>query len=364
MKNITFVKSLSSFDENYPRYKLGRVLIEKGIPKFQVYNSEKDYKYVDGFNIELDSPFDKIYNYGRICLNKSHERVCVVLSKGFLNNEYKTTLLSRYVYQIVNGPISDEFEVDHNDGNKQNDRISNLLAITKKHNSNKSKYAYYWLHQFNIENKTRYTEYDLLNEKILNQVIEFARPYQDQCRKDWRSRAYYKNIDIYKQRNADYRNKNREDIRKKQREFYDNNKEKRNLYNKKYREENKQSISKQRKESYEHNKDIIKTKTNEYYHENKDIIKEKRKLYRQQNHQFIQARKTLFQRLSILDKKQWTKEIGDKYIDTLNKIFKLYNVTLEDITKGLYTTNFSIATINSLNRLRLLYSEQLGKLDD
>lgn len=371
MSYTTFNSHLSETDINYPKYQFGRVIFEYSNPNpiFEVYDIKWNKLQVNGFNIKIEKPFDKKYKHGRVTLNKSRNRICIILSpycteENNNNNNRVTTLLSRYNYQIHKGVISDDFEVDHKDGNRLNDNILNLNAITPKHNIQKSKYAYYWLPQFNIENNTNYTESDLLNEEILKDVINFSNPQRRVNKKISRAKSYKNNIIHYKQYNNEYKEKNYEKIQQMYKDYYNKNKEPLLEYNKDYREKNKDNISLQRKQVYEINKDELKNKANEYYHSNIETIKEKRKQYRQENHETIQERKTLYQRLGILSKKEWTKEVGERYIYTLNKIFNYYNVTLDDISKGLDISKFNIATIKSLNKLRLLYSEQTNKLND
>ena len=73
---------------------------------------------------------------------------------------------------------------------------------------------------------------------------------------------------LFKQRNKEYREKNKDKIKAKKKEYCENNKDK----IKEYREKNKEKA----KEYYENNKEKI----NEYCEKNKDKIKERKKEYR------------------------------------------------------------------------------------
>ena len=95
----------------------------------------------------------------------------------------------------------------------------------------------------------------------------------------------------YKQ---EYREQNKNKIKKYQQEYFQKNKDKKQDYDKKYREQNKQQIQEQKQQYYEENKQQIreqqkqyyeqnKDKKQQYYEQNKDKILEQQKQYREQN---------------------------------------------------------------------------------
>jgi len=362
MPYTTYLDNLHESDTNYPKYKLGRVILENGVPKLQVCGPLNDILNVTSFNVVLPPLFNRDYNYGRVHVHKQAGRVKITLCKP---GTYKNMFLSRYVYQTANNTIiSDGSHIDHIDGNKTNDILENLSPIHHIHNTQKSKYANNWLLQYNLENNTKYLEKDLANKSVLTNVIDFAAPYQKEKRRASRRNSYHKNPEEYKQRNIEYTKNNYEKVQQMYKNHYRKNKDRIRVYNREYREANKANIAKQRKEGYGAVSDVIKEKTNKYYHDNKESIREKRKLYRKNNHEKLQARKTLYQRLDILSKKEWTKEVGERCIDTINQIFNYYNVTLDDIKNGLDVYKYNAMAITSLNKLRLLYSFHYNKLHD
>lgn len=170
----TFEAELSEEDSDYLEYKHGRVIIntETTKPIFQVYN-EINIKEVNGFNIKLLPPFDKEFRYGRIVYNRTCGRVAILLMYKD-NFSRKTSWLSRYVYQIHKGLISDDLHVDHNNGNRLDDRINNLTEITELHNYQKSLYGRHWLPKYNSTHNTNYQEKDLLDIVLLRRVIAYV----------------------------------------------------------------------------------------------------------------------------------------------------------------------------------------------
>ena len=92
----------------------------------------------------------------------------------------------------------------------------------------------------------------------------------------------------------EYREQNKNKIKKYQQEYFQKNKDKKQDYDKKYREQNKQQIQEQKQQYYEENKQQIreqqkqyyeqnKDKKQQYYEKNKDKILEQQKQYREQN---------------------------------------------------------------------------------
>ncbi len=80
-----------------------------------------------------------------------------------------------------------------------------------------------------------------------------------------------------KEKEKEYREKNKEKRKKYKKEYYEKNKEKISEKNKEYRKINKDKIKKYKKEYYEKNKEKIKKYVKEYDEKNKNKIKEKQK---------------------------------------------------------------------------------------
>lgn len=296
---LTFESELSYQDKNYPEYKYGRIIIKNNNPVFQVYN-ETNIKEVNGFNIKLLPPYDKDYRYGRVFYHKLLDRVYIILMyKLDINKRLnrKNTQLSRYIFQINNGLISDDLHIDHKNGNKLDDRIQNLNCITERHNYQKYLYGKYWLQKFNLNFNTSYQESDLLDQELLNKVIEYTKTIREK---------------IHKKSKSNYR------------KIYNKNK--------------KQKIS-------EYNKKHGKI----FYQENKD---------------FINKRKWLSSKINGLLNQKWSIEIGKDIIINIEKIFSLYNLSVEEILKGLDVTKYNYKTINRLFQLALIYSENMNKIND
>ena len=69
----------------------------------------------------------------------------------YVDNNSKTYLVSRFVYECFKGNIPDDKEVDHIDNNKENNSIKNLQLLTHKENIRKSNCKK--VKSFNIETR-------------------------------------------------------------------------------------------------------------------------------------------------------------------------------------------------------------------
>jgi len=366
MRYITFNTILHKSDRNYPDYKFGRLCVINGTMIQEVYNTESDAIYVKSFNITVEDPFDTEFRYARVYINKQANRAYIhLIYKNVVNDiRYFGTLFSRYLYLVKHKQIPKDYQVDHIDGNKTNDILTNLIAIHKEHNFLKANYGQYWLHDYNRANNTCYIEQDLLDKDLLNKVIEFVEQIRPGYRKEQNKDYYRKNAEQLKISAKEYRLKNIDRILERDREYHHKNKEERNLQQKEYWHKNSERFKKEKKEYYIVNKEKLTKNRKKHYEENKHIISKKQKLYRQENEIFIKSKKKLFWKLDNLINKQWTIDIGKQILKTLDDIFKLYNLTIQEINKGLDIVNYKSQVINSLQRLSLLYSEQYNKLHD
>lgn len=300
MNIVTFQSKLSPTDKHYPKYQNGRILLTNiNSIILQVYNN-KDYKVVKGFNIDIKSPFDKQFRYGRIYYHKKLDRIGILLlykNDNSFNFKRKTSYFSRYIYQVNNGVMSDDLHVDHKNGNRLDDRVTNLTSITELHNYQKSLYGRYWLPKYNKKFNTNYTEQDLLDVYLLNKVINYSSTIREKDLKEHKSN-----------------------------------------YRKIYNVKNKQQIS-------NYNKEYSKL----HYQENKD---------------FINKRKWLSIKINNLSCQRWTIELGKTIIKTIEELLQLYKITIQEIVKGLDVTKYQMKTINMLNRIVIIYSENQNKLTD
>ena len=136
------------------------------------------------------------------------------------NKKRKGFLVHRLVYEVFKGPIQEGFEIDHEDGKRDNNKLINLRLLTKKEN---------------IQNKHHLEIYKEVDKK-----------------------RYIKDMEIFKKSNKKYREEHKEEIKLKKREYYEKNREK-------YRE------------YYENNKEEILRKKQNYYQEHKDEINRRRR---------------------------------------------------------------------------------------
>ena len=90
--------------------------------------------------IELEEPFKSLWRNGYLVVNSENRRnVCLV------NDKFDRTTISyaRYLMCVKIGYIlSDEYEVDHINDDKTDDRIVNLQILTKAQNREKENLRY------------------------------------------------------------------------------------------------------------------------------------------------------------------------------------------------------------------------------
>lgn len=259
------------------------------------------------------------YKRGRITFNKNKGRVYIDLLGGPNSHNF---FLSKYIYCQHNKHLIPEgYEVDHGDGDKLNDHISNLACITSTHNKEKKAYAF-WLSRYNQETGNNLTEKDLVNLDTLNKVIE----HFGEGIKDIRIERKNNNTKRWREDNIEYVQE----------------------YGKKYREENADFVKELQAKWRDENRESHNAKAREYRAENPDI----------------RRRAELSRLIGKASAKKWTKEVGELLIALIEEMFQLCNVTFEDLTNGLDTRKFKAHTINNLHRLKLLHYEQRTRLEN
>jgi len=87
----------------------------------------------------------------------------------------------------------------------------------------------------------------------------------------------YLKKEVKKEKDKEYREKNKESISQSQKEYYEKNKDTINQKSKEYQEKNKESIRQYQKEYREKNKESISQKKKEYREKNKETINQKNK---------------------------------------------------------------------------------------
>lgn len=85
--------------------------------------------------VDYNNYIDKYYisNYGRCKIND------IIVQPRIINSGYNSfggELLHRSVYNLFKEKIKDGLEIDHIDGNRTNNRVDNLRAVTHKENCN------------------------------------------------------------------------------------------------------------------------------------------------------------------------------------------------------------------------------------
>jgi hypothetical protein len=108
-----------------------------------------NWKAIDGFADYYVSKNGKIYStrysprYNKECkpmelatkvTNRGYEHTGIYYTKANNQTERKWLSVHRIVYEAFNGPIPQGLEINHKDGNRLNNRLSNLEAITKSEN--------------------------------------------------------------------------------------------------------------------------------------------------------------------------------------------------------------------------------------
>ena len=193
---------------------------------FDIKDYTKELKLYNTVEFKQLNNFDNyfIYEDGRIYSIKSkrflkpNNRIDGYLNIGIFNNEKKRHFFTihRLVYEAFKGSIPEGLEVDHINGIRNDNRLSNLRLLTQKENKQKKHcFEEYKRNDSNcyLKKKKYHKEY---NKKYNDEHIEQRK-------------------ELYKI--------NKEIILQKQREYYRKNKEKKQQYNKEYyknhREENK-----------------------------------------------------------------------------------------------------------------------------
>lgn len=325
----SFVEIITFEEELYPCKKNkgfthGRVVYypeEWSIRFFNVNCITGDSLEVSSLAIKIKAnPFKDTFHRGHVFYRKDKERVSCTMFRSRADSV--TYYLARYNYILHTGTeIPVGYEVDHVDGIKLNDYISNLACITSEHNKEKRAYAF-WLGQYNQETGERLVEADLVNTSVLQKVKD----HFGEGIKDIR---------------LERKNNNTKRWRENKREYVQE-------YAKKYREENADFVKDLQAKWRDENRESHNAKAREYRAENPDI----------------RRRAELSRLISKASAKKWTKEVGELLIALIEEMFQLCNVTFEDLTNGLDTRKFKAHTINNLHRLKLLHYEQRTRLEN
>ena len=98
------------------------------------------------------------------------------------------------------------------------------------------------------------------------------------------------------------------------------------------------------------------------YNKNQNIIDDENR--KKENKNFINKRKWLSAKINNLTHERWTIELGKTIIKTIEELLELYKITIQEIVKGLDITKYHMKTINMLNRVVVIYSENQNKLTD
>jgi len=105
------------------------------------------------------------------------------------------------------------------------------------------------------------------------------KPGQKEKRKEYDAQYYDKNKENILDRKIEYYEENKEDILIKRKEYANEHKEEIKAYNEQYREENKEELKIKQHGYYDKNKDKIKKYQKEYNKENKEYINERSNKY-------------------------------------------------------------------------------------
>lgn len=323
MEIITFEEELYPCKKN-KGFTHGRVVYypeQDQVKFFKLNQLTGDITEVKSFSFPIKAgALQGKYKRGFIFYRSDKDRVSVhiVSSRNLKLNYY----LARYNYILTNNILVPEgYEVDHIDGFKLNDHISNLACITSEHNKLKQGYAF-WLPRYNQETGSNLTEKDLVNLDMLNKVIN----HFGEGIKDIRLEHKNNNTKRWREDNIEYVQK----------------------YGKRYREENADFVKELQAKWRDENRESHNAKAREYRAENPDI----------------RRRAELSRLISKASAKKWTKEVGEYLIALIEEMFQLCNVTFEDLTNGLDTRKFKAHTINNLHRLKLLHYEQRTRLEN
>lgn len=91
----------------------------------------KEYKDT-GYFVTIDG---LIYNKKKIILRDRISKLGYDRKSLYINGKYKNIFTHRMVYETYIGPIKEGYEINHIDGNKLNNRLSNLECVTKSQNT-------------------------------------------------------------------------------------------------------------------------------------------------------------------------------------------------------------------------------------
>lgn len=133
----------------------------------------------------------KVRAANRICIG---DEAGAPTARGYLTSMYKGkhTLVHRIIWEMHNGPIPDDYQVDHIDHNRKNNLLSNLRLVLNSTNAkNRKKYSTNttgltgiykrgpntgWIVQLRVDGKTLhigtfYTEQDVINAREEAKVL-------------------------------------------------------------------------------------------------------------------------------------------------------------------------------------------------
>lgn len=328
MEVITFTAKIAPRYKHYHEYKEVRIILDTNTndTRIEVFNDNK-VLCVNSVSILLQFPFTgNKYLHGYLYLHKPKMRYVIQLRKKYEKDLVNMLYLSKYNY-IINHPdiylngLDPNYQVDHINNNKLDDRLDNLTYITSEHNKDKSNYNF-WLPYYNETFNTNYTEADLADIEIMNKIKSDLDPLLPSLRHK-NKREYIKQ----------YRIDAKELIRKTARTYRENNKEHRTKIVKAWKERNK---------------DYVKQCTAEYNTKNKTFIIEKGRI---------------FKRLKRLKSLKWTQEIGKEIQELVMKFLDLHKLTLKDIVNGLSLNDFKYQSIKFFNELLVLFNEQQLKFE-
>lgn len=86
--------------------------------------------------IQLEYPYTQDWKAGYIVINRERRRTLILVSP---DNRKSSTQYARYLLAVHLGRyLTSEETVDHIDGNKENDDISNLQILSRQENLRKS----------------------------------------------------------------------------------------------------------------------------------------------------------------------------------------------------------------------------------
>lgn len=171
-----------------------RNLLQMNVDKYHTY--EKDnFKIQLFFELSLQGYISIYPIEGIVWNNVTNRKMGYVSNSGYIQLAWKyqeksiKVLAHRLIWWTYYGPIEDHLTINHIDGNKQNNKISNLEKVTYSENA---------LHAFRTGLRTNEDLSNILKERYENQRSEFAKLTDDEIR-EIRS-LYNENPKIYTQR--------------------------------------------------------------------------------------------------------------------------------------------------------------------